>query len=316
MLHSVGARLVLSLGVAAVLLLVCVAIEPVWAQRPFTVEWNQEQLSVFADGAPLVEVLAELARRTGLELRGISDLKQGAYAHFAGLPLREGVMRLLANVNCAILENTTGPAGKTQLVVVVIGGTSGVRTVGPRREETTAVKAPSVSEASPELLAGLQRAAKDGDSSALRKAAANGDRVAQAVALQLLSRLDPDQASALAATAARSPDLNRRLNSLQVLGDLDSPVAAQALGAALDDPNAVVRQAAVMGLIGQSGPDAAGFLVQASRDRNASIRRLALDFLAQRGPLGENALASALNGNDPQVSPQARELLEQTSARQ
>ncbi|HXR36504.1 MAG TPA: HEAT repeat domain-containing protein [Candidatus Binataceae bacterium] len=279
---------------------------------PFLVDWQQERLSVSAHGAPLARVLLEVARRTGLELRGASVLKRNTDVHFSGLLLRDGLKQLLASVNSAIVETPSGFQTKRHLIVVVLAGPSDQRTVqsnpGPDAHQGL-----SVAETGPQLLARLHRAADARDLDALRKAAANGDRVAQAVALQLLSRLDPDQAGSLAAAASRSPDLNRRLTSLQVLGNIDSAAAVQALGAALSDSNTAARQAAVMGLIGQSSPEAVTFLTQALQDRDASVRMLALDFLAQRSP---DALASAAGSGDLAISARARQLLRDTAAQQ
>ncbi|MGO9058636.1 MAG: HEAT repeat domain-containing protein [Candidatus Binataceae bacterium] len=249
---------------------------------PLLVDWQQERLSVSADGAPLARVLLEVARRTGLELRGASVLRRNADVHFSGLPLRDGLKKLLASVNSAIVETPSGPQTRRHLIVVVLAGPSDWQTNVQSNAGADAHEGQSVAETGPQLLARLHRAAEERDLDALRKTAANGDRVAQAVALQLLSRLDPDQAESLAAAASRSPDLNRRLTSLQVLGDIDSEAAVRALGAALSDSNTAARQAAVTGLIGQSSPDAVTFLTQALEDRDASVRMLALDFLAQK----------------------------------
>ncbi len=281
------------------------------------VEWKGQRLSVFADGTPLIQVLAEVARRTGLEVRAVDGLRQTVYSHFAGSPLREGLIRLLANVNYALVEVAPSPRGGGHLVVVVIGGSASLPAQPPPPAKDQTLTTPPPAPDTPEdVAARLHDAAKHGNLAPLRRAATSGDRIAQAVALQLLAQHSPLDADSLAAAAARSSDLNRRLNALQVLADIDSSVAVNALGAALDDPNAVVRQSAVMGLLGQTGPHAVGFLTQATCDRDASIRILALDFLAQRGPEGAAGLAFALKSADPQVSARARELLDQMSAAQ
>src|SRR5882672_5982758 len=76
--------------------------------KQFNVQWQHGRLSVIADGAPLQDVLAEVARQTGLEIRGIRSLKRRSHLQLTDLTLREGLGRILAQVNHAIVENSAG----------------------------------------------------------------------------------------------------------------------------------------------------------------------------------------------------------------
>jgi hypothetical protein len=63
------------------------------AEEPFTIEWKAGRLSVTAEGAPLAQVLREVARLTGVEVEGLKGLHEPVSARFANLPLREGLQR-------------------------------------------------------------------------------------------------------------------------------------------------------------------------------------------------------------------------------
>ncbi|MDO8430805.1 MAG: HEAT repeat domain-containing protein [Candidatus Binatus sp.] len=292
-------------------------VEAASADKSFSVRWQQNRLSVVANGAPLRDVLAEVARQTGLEVTGIKALKRESRGQFSDLLLRDAVKKLLGNVNYAILENGAGANGDEHLVVMVLGDSapSSARessVIDKSSDEKPLPKRPltpdeyAVAEAD-----NLHEAADRGDLGALRRAAAKGDPVAQSVALQLLSSKDPDHAKRLAIAAATSTDLDRRLSGLQVLADIDAPDSTATLGAALKDPALAVRQAALTGLVSQTEPQTVALMVEATRDRDPSIRLQALEFLSQRGADGEAGLTQALGSPDSEVQSRARELLDQ-----
>src|SRR5260370_10694431 len=203
-----------------------------------------------------------------------------------------------------------GPHGRKKLIVLILGASSHAlaQRLGSDGKPAAAVKPVSGEDAVKEADR-VREAAQSGDASALRRAATDGDHVAQTVALQLLARTDPEQAAKLAAIADQSSDLSRKLGGLQVFSDVDTPDAQNTLGPALKDPDLAVRQAAVMGLLSQTGPGTAGLLIQATRDQDPSIRLQALEFLSQKGAEGEAGLTSALTSSDPEGRSRARGLL-------
>lgn len=69
------------------------------AQEPSTVEWNEARLSASAKAAPFASLPSEVARLTGLEIRGLAGLPATVDVEFSNLPLREGLKRLLGPVN-------------------------------------------------------------------------------------------------------------------------------------------------------------------------------------------------------------------------
>jgi hypothetical protein len=77
------------------LLLLVLLVLPASAEQGLTVEWRGESLSVSAVRVPLSRILEEVARRTGLEIRGLRELSEEVSVRFSRLPLREALDRLL-----------------------------------------------------------------------------------------------------------------------------------------------------------------------------------------------------------------------------
>jgi hypothetical protein len=100
--------------VAAVILLTVCAVSSASAKPPagsdsapprFKVIWKESRLSVTAERASLSQVLAEIAKQTGLEIRGGQALKREVSASFSRVSLREGLHELLGTMmNYALLE--------------------------------------------------------------------------------------------------------------------------------------------------------------------------------------------------------------------
>lgn len=282
------------------------------------VEWRHERLSVSAAGVPLADVLGVIAGKTGLEIHGMELINGDVHADFADVSLHEALTTLLQGANyclqdpagqkdahyvLSVLSYVARPATGSQAAKAAAGGAL-----------TQAIKVPATAGYVPEPYRELYGFATKGDSKALRQAIRTGDTAAQAIAMQLLAKLDADEAVGAAAEAAKNPDPVRRLSAIQALAELDNKRATEALGEALADPDVSIRQAAVSGLHGQTSPDALTLLAEAMRDKNESIRALALDFLAEKGADGVASIRTALENEDPRLRERAGELLKQLSA--
>ena len=90
------------------------------------VEWEEGRLSVVAEMTPLSEILREVSRRTGLEVRGLEGLQEKVSARFSGLSLREGLEKLLARVNYVLLEEIS-PQGRRQPALAWVFGRQATR---------------------------------------------------------------------------------------------------------------------------------------------------------------------------------------------
>ncbi|MGO9057675.1 MAG: hypothetical protein ACLQU2_09875 [Candidatus Binataceae bacterium] len=79
------------------------------APSRFKVVWKEGRLSVNAERASLSQVLGEIAKQTGIEIRGGEVLKRKVSAKFSSVSLRKGLHELLGPLNYALLEK--GPSG-------------------------------------------------------------------------------------------------------------------------------------------------------------------------------------------------------------
>ena len=330
-----GSRLKWRWATGAVLLLL---VASAFAQPSLVVDWKAQRLSVSADRVPLAQVLREVARQTGIEVDGLDGLRERVSVRFANLPLREGLEKLLAHQDYAMMGDPSSQAGAPATVVVL--GRSPSMIVPEKRSAARASNAvndsapasvaandvapprvaPVISESGfaaqqdpAERAAALRDLADEGDTEALRKALLDPDPGVQAAAFEALAERDPHEAASLAADASRSNDLSRRLTGLFALGQIDEPIALSALEQSLADADDGIREYAVQSLRGQSSPQAAAALSRALQDPNPAIRDLALEALASRGADGRDALRAAMDSGDPQLKARAGELLEQRS---
>lgn len=288
----------------------CASVDNV-AKGVWDVQGTRQSLTVKAHGAPLAEVLQAVAEKTGLVVYGGHLLKGETEASFADLPLLSALSKLLYGVNYFLQEPSELNGFRYVLSVVPSASQTSVSMPSsPDASAATAPALPAYAGYVPEQYRRLYDFAKTGDVEALRKAATNGDATTQALAVQLLARQHPADATRIAAEAAASPDPNRRLNAIQSLAELDNADAAKALGQALRDPDTGIRQAAVLGLHGQTSVEAIPLLTQALQDKEAAIRLLAVDILMERGTDGAAGVKEALQSDDPKLRDHARELLE------
>jgi hypothetical protein len=73
---------------------------------------------VQVDQVPLRDVLAAVARRTGMAFRGTASLQDDVSFHFSGLSLDEALKQLTAGFNHVVVEERT-PRGEIQPVLVL-----------------------------------------------------------------------------------------------------------------------------------------------------------------------------------------------------
>ena len=306
-------------AIACVLLLF---VSGTFAQAPLVVEWNAGRLSVSADHTPLAQVLREVASRTGIEVHGLDRLRERVSVRFANLPLREGLDKILAHQDYAMLGDVSAQGGDQSATLVVLGqpaaahreGTwpegQAAEQVAPSSAEGMASESEPMAEPDPaERAAALHALPREGNADALRAALLDPDPGVQAIAFQGLAERDPHEAATLAVEASRSNELSRRLSGLFALGQLDDPIALPALEQSLTDGDDGVREYAVNGLSAQSSPEATLALTRALGDPSPVIRILALEALASRGGDGQEAVRSALQSGDPLLRARAAELL-------
>lgn len=95
------------------------------AQQPIDVKWANERLAVRASGAPLSDVLAEVARLTGIEVVGRDKLAGLVSIDFADLAPKDALARLLSHVNYVVQERPGSDGGSARQLVVSIHSMAG-----------------------------------------------------------------------------------------------------------------------------------------------------------------------------------------------
>jgi hypothetical protein len=268
------------------------------------VEWRAGGLSVRAEKVPLTQILQEIARRTGMEIRGLGGLQELVSVRFAGLPLQEGLQKL--SVNYAIVWKTFSQEDQRPVLALVFGPRALPPLqalpdeVIPSIEGTEPEGEPMVEELrSPEeQLEILHALAGQGNEEALRKALFNDlDPPIQAAVLALLAEQNRQGAVTLLIDATKSDQPQKRLQALQLLyhtGQADERTVLSALSQALTDENIAVKGYALQALAAWGGIDALEYLRQAVHDPDPTIRLLVLQQVARQNqglPLLQEALA-------------------------
>ncbi len=289
---KMGAEIRLGLALGAVWVCLGISSAQAGGAARVAVSWGQDGLSVDSNGAPLTQVLAAIARQTGLRVSGADSLNQSTRARFSGLPLTQALARLLTGVNFAIIEGHCAGGGGCPTTLVVLENPS-AKAVGPGQAGAElAAQHPAGTTEAERRLDQVYAAAQAGDLEGLKQAAANKNNDAtQSMALDLLAQKDPGAAADLALTAAASSDLGDRVTGLQALAHLESTAAVRALGKALNDTDSGVKETALYGLAQQPGSDATRLMRQAAEDPNPSIQLLAKSLLAARD--GQTQIAPA-----------------------
>ena len=77
------------------------------------VEFTQGHLSVSADGAPLSQILREVARRTGVRIVGADGLQDATSVRLSNLSVSDVLRRLLGGMSYVLVEEGS-PQGRTR----------------------------------------------------------------------------------------------------------------------------------------------------------------------------------------------------------
>lgn len=260
------------------------------AEAPTGIEWERERLSVTAEGTPLTDILGEIARRTGVEFRGVEAIDEPTFVRFADLPLQEALRRLLARVNYVIVTDPT-PDGRTPPALVLIaanrrrGPGETVQSEGRDARGHEAMAGASGPDGDPDM-AELPHGVAAGDETALGTALFDPDPALRATVLDLLARRDRHKVVNLLVEATKSGDPMARLQALELLqesGQAEEETVLSALGSALADPDPDVKSYAIATLPERLGYGALLPLYQAFSDPDVSIRILVVETALRVG---------------------------------
>ena len=104
------------------------------------IQYAKDALTVHLTNVPVAEVLDEIARQSGADIRGQVRSDRAVTAQFDAVPLPEGLHRVLGDQNFALVY---GEAGKLKSIRL-LGGTPG-ETAAAAPSPVTAVQPPSSS---------------------------------------------------------------------------------------------------------------------------------------------------------------------------
>ena len=252
---------------------------------PLALELDGDLLSLTSDNACLETILQELERQAPVTIHLPPSLSQeGVSDSFSGLPLSEGLARILKRTNYLLwtrAPDDTPPAKSASAFGTVEVWIVPRESAAPAVVDDEAVRAELLARARDLLAAGTE------------------ELVAQA-------RGAPD------------PQLRASAVALLVHAEKDATVAETILGA-LEDPDPRVRKAAlyVVGDLGPDAPGAAAAVAQiARRDESPQLRMRALEKIFEANyprDLAKSTVLAALEDPEAEVRALAQNLLELVS---
>ena len=283
--------------IATVLFVALLIASPALAQKSLEVEWKAGRLSVRAENTALSEILREVARQTGLEVRGHEGLQEEVSVRFADLPLDDALRKLLDRVNSLIVGEPS-PQGRPRPVLGV---------VFERRTEPVALREEQGDRLS--ALTGILAKGGTEAEQALFSAALDPDPSIRGLASETLAARNSQEDFQTILKAATAEDALTRLMALQVLSQHET-VALPALAKALSDQDMEVKGYAMQMLAQKRSPEALAALGQVLHDPDPAFRQYALKFLGQLGdPTSLSYIGLALHDKDEAVRGLAADLL-------
>jgi len=242
------------LGAGLHVLVVLAWLVPAEGAPPFTVTADRAQLSVTARSAPLDQILVEIGRQSGVEIKiesGLEDsvTKETTTVEFSGLSIEEGLGRLLRQKNMILLYD---PAGLSE-VRIYVNGTGAFQTV---KAQGTQAMTPGRREPErpnlAELAARLDAMAAAGDEEGTVRAAVEvlereRDPETRETALSALGGLESVPVDPLLRVAETEGDPDLKIQALQLLiehGRSDPRVSALLTKLTKESDSTEVREAA------------------------------------------------------------------------
>lgn len=294
----------------AIFLFVSLLIAPTaFAQELLKVEWKEGRLSVMAEKTALSQILREVARQTGLEVRGLEGLQEEVSVRFADLPLYEALRKLLDRVNSVIIGEPSRQRKPRPVRVVVFERRVALP---PAEEEKLKEESTALWEEQGDRLVALTEILDKGETEAeqaLFSAALDPDLSIRELASEALASRNSQEDFQTILKAAKAEDASTRLMALQVLSQHET-FAVPALAKALLDQDMEVKGYAMQMLAQKGSPEALEALGQVLHDPNPTFRQYALKFLSQHGdPTSLSYIGLALHDEDEAVRGLAAGLL-------
>jgi hypothetical protein len=292
--------------------MVCVCAALGWgslgqAQVRFTVNWADDRLSVRAFDAPLSDIVAEVARLTGLKVVGQDKLQGRLTVEFADLSMLDALKTLLTDVNYFVQQEPEVDKGRIGLIL---------RVHSMARADAVSLSANPPLQV-PALDALIESEEEDLEDE--KDEAADDPEIEEENRqnLQAAQQLVLSGAFGSAATVnaleryMESENTEIRLEALKALSQRPMAVSLNPLLEALADDAIQVRRVAIDALGRASDPQSllkVGLLLE--KDPDISVRRNALRVLALRAdPAATLHLQNAANDEDLIVRQAATHML-------
>lgn len=211
-----------------VLMSVCLSLAPLSVRAAITVTWRQERLSVQADKVSPARILREIARRSGIEIRGGEGLQEPVSVCFTDLPLHEGLQKLA--LNSLVLWKVAPPRSGQRPVLAMVSAWKG--TLPPQScSLSTVAKETSSTPAPPAPPMPQQKFPKE-------------KQTIRAAAAAMLTGQNQQEALATLLEGTKSEDTTTRVEALRALSQSDhveAPLVLSVLQTALTDKDETVR---------------------------------------------------------------------------
>jgi len=289
--------------VVALLVIGCGLLTPgagVAQEARLEVRWAEERLSVEAQAVPRAQLLEEVGRVTGLEVRAAGPLDEVVSVRFSDLPLEEalpllageGAMERLVAADSPPEEPAPGEENP---------GTEAAAPPGPdAHTRLTSLQARLAQGGAPEALnEGLQSAAQD------------PEPLVRDLALRQLRERDPEAWRRTLDAQLSSEDSDLRQSAIQLLAEVPEPGTVARLRQATEDENVNVRAAAFDGLAQLAATGGLDIIRERLGHPDPEVRLMAFETLASQG--GDWAMEAARVGftdSDEEVRSKAEGLLD------
>ena len=277
---------------------------PAETQPTLKVDYTAGKLSVTAEKVPLSQVLQEVGHRTGLEVRGLTEIGQVASVQFSGVPVGEAIRNLLDGANYALFGRLNSPEDVSQARVVILSSADGA-TIDFGSQARSAPAAPPTQSAAAQAQRNLWRAHL-----------MSANPAEQDAGFREVVKLGPKEAFDALEDVIVNGDGVARLRALQFMDqddDIDQNAVMGALRDALNDQDSTMRDYAVQAIGRHPGPESIDVLRQVFNDGDAAERLSVLEAVSQRSD-AKAILQQAISDPDQAVSGLATELLNNSAA--
>jgi len=257
------------------------------------VEYAGTKLSVTADHVPLSQVLQEVAKKTGLEVRGLSEAGKTVAVQLSDVTVAQAIQGLLGGTNYVIFGSLASPAGVRAARVVIINAAAGAAIdIGTEAQTGKA-------------------AADQAKRSSFRSQLMSTNPAEQDAGFREVIKLNPKEAYDALADVITNGDGIARLRALQFMdqdSQIDPSLVMGSLRDALNDQDSVLRDYSVQALGRHPGSDSLDLLRQVYSESDSTVRLNVIEAVSQRTD-AHALIQQASTDPDQAVSSLATELL-------